>query len=92
MVSVRYSMAYKFSKNFVSHLLLLICFRILLVLLGSAEISTCCTRCGLLNDITPANSHGALSSSDPILCFDDTTPKNGYVSIVTKDFRVKNKF
>jgi len=57
MVAVRYSMAYKFPKNFVSHLLLLICFRILLLIptcscsvcfLVPAEISTCCPRsCGL---------------------------------------------
>jgi lysosomal Pro-X carboxypeptidase len=42
--------------------------------------------------MTPANSHGALASSAPILCFDDITPENGYVSIFTKDFRVNNKF
>ncbi|XP_057483914.1 uncharacterized protein LOC130770446 [Actinidia eriantha] len=30
---------------------------------------------------------GALSSSAPILYFDDITPQNGYYSIVTKDFK-----
>ena len=34
---------------------------------------------------------GALASSAPILYFDDITPQNGYYSIVTKDFRVRNR-
>ena len=33
---------------------------------------------------------GALASSASILYFDDITPENGYDSIVTKDFRVRN--
>ncbi|KAL5976614.1 hypothetical protein ACLOJK_020947 [Asimina triloba] len=30
---------------------------------------------------------GALASSAPVLYFDDITPENGYLSVVTKDFR-----
>ena len=33
---------------------------------------------------------GALASSAPILYFDAITPQNGYLSIVTKDFRVRS--
>lgn len=32
---------------------------------------------------------GALASSAPILYFDDIAPRNGYYSIVTKDFKVR---
>jgi len=31
---------------------------------------------------------GALASSAPILYFDDITPQNGYLSVVTKDYQV----